>query len=79
MSHHFHPPLTVQTRVTRGLPLQWPPVLAIFFLTRMAELINGGLDIESGIRDKSLEQICKGVLLFCGTKVDLQSSHEVEI
>ena len=49
--------------------MQWPPIISSFVFSRMAELVNGGVDIQRGIRDKSLGEIYKSVLLFCGTKV----------
>ena len=43
--------------------------MSTFVLNRMAELVKDGLDINRGIRDASLEKICKDVLLFCKGKV----------
>ena len=51
------------------MPMQWPSVLSTFVLTRMADLVKDGLDLDMGIKDKSLNNICKDVLLFCGAMV----------
>ena len=35
----------------------------------MVEIVKDGLDIDRGIKYKSMEKICKDVLLFCNAKV----------
>ena len=37
----------------------------------MAELVQKGLDIEKGIKEKHMDQIGDSVLQFCGSKVSI--------
>ena len=53
----------------KNVPMQWPSALSTFVLTRMAELVKDGLDSDSVLKDKSLDKVCKDVLLFCGAMV----------
>ena len=54
---------------TSNMLMHWPPVLSTFILTRMVELVKDGVDLNRGIKDRTLEKIARSVLLFCGTKV----------
>ena len=74
--------ISVRRRSSPNSPMHWPAALSTFVFNRMAELVKDGLDIDRGIRDKSLDKICKDVLLFCKAKVSNtqfeQSSQKVE-
>ena len=61
--------VSVRRRSSPNSPMHWPAALSTFVLNRMAELVKDGLDIDRGIRDASLDKICKDVLLFCNAKV----------
>ena len=47
----------------KNMPMQWRAALSSFVLTRMAELVKDGLNLDVGIKDKSLDKICKDVRL----------------
>ena len=43
-------------------PLKWTPSLLTFVLIRMAELVQKGLDIEKGNKEKHMDQIAANIL-----------------